>query len=249
MPERPRYLLAKAERLTKPVFVPRAGGEKAHPYEWREQRERLAVRAARVAEAIASLPPRACPEDRSVGLLTLHPSYFAKSYFPSDLLRVSQLRPVGSRPVMVTPEKGKAGASTAIFVAGKRQAFAALADSIPRGDSRNSDLLTIEDFRVPTPDERLRLSDGTESQTRELALKPREFSLLEILARHPGQVFSRVHLLDLAWPRDFDGDERTVDVHIRRLRRELREPSTPQLIHTVHGVGYKLAAPRVLCAA
>jgi len=84
---------------------------------------------------------------------------------------------------------------------------------------------------------------------RELALKPREFRLLEILARHPGQVFSRVHLLDLAWPRDFDGDERTVDVHIRRLRRELREPSTPQLIHTVHGVGYKLAAPRVLRAA
>jgi DNA-binding response OmpR family regulator len=84
---------------------------------------------------------------------------------------------------------------------------------------------------------------------RELALKPREFSLLEILARHPGQVFTRVHLLDLAWPRDFDGDERTVDVHIRRLRCELHEPSTPKLILTVHGVGYKLAAPRVQLAA
>lgn len=170
MPERPRYLLAKAERLTKPVVIPRAGGEKVHPYEWREQRERLAVRAGRVAEAVANLPLRACPEDRSVGLLTLHPSYFAKSYFPSDLLRVSQLRPVGSRPVMVKPDKGKAGASTAIFVAGKRQAFAAFADSIPRGDSRSTELLTIEDFRVPTPDERLRLSTDTESQTLEVIL-------------------------------------------------------------------------------
>jgi DNA-binding response OmpR family regulator len=84
---------------------------------------------------------------------------------------------------------------------------------------------------------------------RELALKPREFSLLEILVRHPGQVFSRVHLLDLVWPREFDGDERTVDVHVARIRRQLREPPSPRLILTVHGVGYKLAAPRVNRAA
>ena len=84
---------------------------------------------------------------------------------------------------------------------------------------------------------------------RELVLKPREFSLLEILAHHPGQVFSRVHLLDLIWPREFDGDERTVDVHVMRIRRELREPRSPRLILTVHGVGYKLAAPRANRAA
>ncbi len=84
---------------------------------------------------------------------------------------------------------------------------------------------------------------------RELALKPREFSLLEILARHPGQVFSRVHLLDLVWPREFEGDERTVDVHVARIRRELNEPRSPRLILTVRGVGYKLAAPRANRAA
>lgn len=78
---------------------------------------------------------------------------------------------------------------------------------------------------------------------RELPLKPREFGLLEILARHPGQVFTRVHLLDLVWPRDFNGAERTVDVHVARIRRELNEPRSPRLILTVHGVGYKLAAP------
>lgn len=84
---------------------------------------------------------------------------------------------------------------------------------------------------------------------RELALKPREYALLEILARHPGQVFSRVHLLELVWPRGFDGDDRTVDVHVARIRRELREPQTPRLVLTVHGVGYKLAAPRANRAA
>jgi DNA-binding response OmpR family regulator len=80
---------------------------------------------------------------------------------------------------------------------------------------------------------------------RELDLKPREFGLLEILARHPGQVFSRAHLLDCVWPRDYDGDERTVDVHIARLRHRLGA----NLIQTVHGVGYKLAAHRVSLAA
>jgi DNA-binding response OmpR family regulator len=86
-------------------------------------------------------------------------------------------------------------------------------------------------------------------QGRELDLKPREFGLLEVLARHPGQVFSRVHLLDLLWPREFEGDERTVDVHVARIRRVLDEPPSPRLIITVHGVGYKLAAPRANRAA
>jgi|SRR6202162_6392898 len=86
-------------------------------------------------------------------------------------------------------------------------------------------------------------------QGRELDLKPREFGLLEVLARHPGQVFSRVHLLDLVWPREFEGDERTVDVHVARIRRVLDEPPSPRLIITVHGVGYKLAAPRANRAA
>ena len=85
---------------------------------------------------------------------------------------------------------------------------------------------------------------------REIDLKSREFDVLELLARHPGQVFTRVHLLDLVWPRDFDGDERTVDVHVARIRRQLGEShQSPKLILTVHGVGYKLAASPASCAA
>jgi len=86
---------------------------------------------------------------------------------------------------------------------------------------------------------RLVVCDG-----REIALKTREFNLLDVLARHAGQVLTRLQLLELAWPENFDGNERTVDVHIRRLRRSLGESQESELISTIHGIGYKLAVPR-----
>lgn len=81
---------------------------------------------------------------------------------------------------------------------------------------------------------------------REIELKTREFDLLTVLARHPGQVFTRAQLLDLIWPRDFDGNDRTVDIHIARLRHKLGQPRPSQgLVLTVQGVGYKLAVSRI----
>jgi len=77
---------------------------------------------------------------------------------------------------------------------------------------------------------------------RPVALKPREFGLLLALARHPGVAFSRPSLLERVWGFDFDGDERTVDVHVRRLRLRIEEQhSFPRCVHTVHGFGYKFA--------
>ncbi|MGH7903431.1 MAG: response regulator [Candidatus Dormibacteraceae bacterium] len=72
-------------------------------------------------------------------------------------------------------------------------------------------------------------------------LRPKEFDLLALLARHPGRVFPRSELLDLVWGYDFPGYTRTVDVHVQQLREKLggagvTEPS----IQTVWGVGYKL---------
>jgi DNA-binding response OmpR family regulator len=85
---------------------------------------------------------------------------------------------------------------------------------------------------------------------RELDLKPREFDLLDVLASHPRRVFTRLQLLDLAWPRDFLGDEKTVDVHISRLRRALGETSSaPSVIAAVHGVGYKFVPDDDRCCA
>lgn len=75
---------------------------------------------------------------------------------------------------------------------------------------------------------------------RSLELKPKEFDLLAFLARNPGQVFTREHLLEKVWGYDYAGDTRTVDVHIRWLREKIETtPSHPRRILTVHGVGYK----------
>ena len=73
-------------------------------------------------------------------------------------------------------------------------------------------------------------------------LKPKEFDLLAFLARNRGHVFSRDALLEKVWGYAFNGDSRTVDVHVRWLREKLEEqPSRPTLIETVRGVGYRLA--------
>ena len=77
-------------------------------------------------------------------------------------------------------------------------------------------------------------------QNVELTLK--EFDLTELLMRNPGKVYSREQLLDLVWGYDYQGDIRTVDVHIRRLREKLeRNPAAPEYIITKLGVGYYFA--------
>jgi DNA-binding response OmpR family regulator len=71
-------------------------------------------------------------------------------------------------------------------------------------------------------------------------LTPTEFKLLEVLARDPGRAFSRLELLDLAFGYDFEGFERTVDVHVKNLRKKIEpDPKHPVYIKTVYGVGYR----------
>ncbi|MEH7106740.1 response regulator transcription factor [Bacillus sp. JJ1764] len=69
-------------------------------------------------------------------------------------------------------------------------------------------------------------------------LTPKEFDLLYYLVEHPRQVFSREQLLERVWGYQFYGDERTVDVHIKRLRKKV-ETTSQTFFHTVWGVGYK----------
>ena len=72
-------------------------------------------------------------------------------------------------------------------------------------------------------------------------LKPLEFDLLAFLVRNRGRAFSRDQLLEKVWEYDYEGDTRTVDVHIRWLREKLEsDPKHPTRILTVRGVGYKL---------
>ena len=74
---------------------------------------------------------------------------------------------------------------------------------------------------------------------REINLTGREFEVLEFLAATPGKVYSREELLHAIWGKDYPGDVRTVDVHVRRLREKLESnPSEPRYVRTKWGTGY-----------
>jgi two-component system OmpR family response regulator len=74
-----------------------------------------------------------------------------------------------------------------------------------------------------------------------LELSPKEFDLLAFLARNKGLVFTRERLLEKVWGYDFAGDTRTVDVHVRWLRKKIEtDPARPGYLVTVRGTGYKL---------
>lgn len=72
----------------------------------------------------------------------------------------------------------------------------------------------------------------------EVALRRKEFDLLNFLNSNRGTVFSRDDLLEKIWGYDYEGDTRTVDVHIRRLREKLNEDKDNSVIETVFGIGY-----------
>jgi len=90
---------------------------------------------------------------------------------------------------------------------------------------------------------RLKIDFGTyqvfvEGRRRELAL--REFELLKFVVQHPMRVYTREQLLDMVWGRDTFVEPRTVDVHVRRLRKHIeRDDANPELILTVRSVGYR----------
>ncbi|MBQ7556778.1 MAG: response regulator transcription factor [Lachnospiraceae bacterium] len=92
------------------------------------------------------------------------------------------------------------------------------------------------DLRLDTENRRIYVKN------REISLTAKEFDVLELLASNPGKVYSRVELLHTVWGRDYPGDERTVDVHIRRLREKIEEsPSEPRYVRTRWGIGYYFA--------
>ncbi|MHB8492089.1 MAG: response regulator transcription factor, partial [Solirubrobacteraceae bacterium] len=73
-------------------------------------------------------------------------------------------------------------------------------------------------------------------------LTPSEYKLLCALAQYPGRVYSRFELINRVQGYDFDGYERTIDAHVKNLRRKIEvDPHDPRYVETVHGVGYRLA--------
>lgn len=96
-----------------------------------------------------------------------------------------------------------------------------------------SNKLQFRDITVDT-DRRTVEKDG-----KYVELTSKEFDILELLIKNPGRVYSRENLLNIIWGYDYQGDIRTVDVHVHRLRDKLEsDPSAPDLIATKWGVGY-----------
>ncbi len=107
-----------------------------------------------------------------------------------------------------------------------------------RGPPRNIELTRIGDLEMDANRRRVRRGN-----TR-IDLTPREFSLLQLLARRKGEVLSRTQIASYVWDMNFDSDTNVVDVAIRRLRSKIDDNFPVKLIHTVRGVGYVLDLKR-----
>ncbi|HYX66040.1 MAG TPA: phosphate regulon transcriptional regulator PhoB [Burkholderiales bacterium] len=103
-----------------------------------------------------------------------------------------------------------------------------------RAPQLSGDAVEIEGLRLDPATHRV--SAGAER----ISLSPSEFKLLHFLLTHPGRVYSRAQLLDQVWGDHVYIEERTVDVHIRRLRKALEPSGHDRLIDTVRGAGYGL---------
>jgi two-component system phosphate regulon response regulator PhoB len=103
-----------------------------------------------------------------------------------------------------------------------------------RAPQRSGDVVEMEGLRLDPASHRVSAGEHR------LTLSPAEFKLLHFLLTHPGRVYSRTQLLDQVWGDHVYIDERTVDVHIRRLRKALEPSGHDKLIDTVRGAGYGL---------
>jgi two-component system phosphate regulon response regulator PhoB len=103
-----------------------------------------------------------------------------------------------------------------------------------RAPQLSGDAVEVEGLRLDPATHRV--SAGTQR----IALSPSEFKLLHFLLTHPGRVYSRAQLLDQVWGDHVYIEERTVDVHVRRLRKALEPSGHDRLIDTVRGAGYGL---------
>ena len=103
----------------------------------------------------------------------------------------------------------------------------------PREKKEVSSIVEKGDLRLDCDSRRLFISG------REVNLTAKEFDLLELLVKNENKVYSRENLLGLVWGKDYPGDVRTVDVHVRRLREKIEtNPSEPKYVDTIWGVGY-----------
>ena len=161
-----RYLIGKGELLTYPIAPPKKNpGEKAHPYTLEEARRALLPQIVATNQAFAELPASACPDGLAVAMVTLHPAYIAKSYFPKHLLQAAGLQHLGSRTQRVRPRKQAStkappeADTTQLFVAGERSVLRDLGDYAQRLEPATREAMEfaqIESIAPMNPVDRIR---------------------------------------------------------------------------------------------
>jgi two-component system OmpR family response regulator len=105
---------------------------------------------------------------------------------------------------------------------------------VRRGAGERPAVLEVGDLRLDPATHRVS-RDGTE-----ISLSAKEFALLEVFMRHPGEAISRFQLLEHAWDYDYENRSNVVDVYVRYLRKKVDRPFGTDSIETVRGVGYRL---------
>jgi two-component system phosphate regulon response regulator PhoB len=103
------------------------------------------------------------------------------------------------------------------------------------GKLQGSSSIVLGDLTLDTEQHRLSVGD------QQLEVSPTEFRLMHFFMSHPDKVYSRTQLLDQVWGRSVYIEERTIDVHIRRLRKILSEHNREELVQTVRGFGYRFS--------
>lgn len=175
MAEQTRFLIGRGERLTSDVDVRKPSGPKRHPYTLVEAKGALLPQFEATAKAMEKLPEAVCPGGNAVALVTLHPAYLAKSYYPHAFLKEAGLEAVGSRAREVTPRKpivrkdrekeaekepaSQIAVSTQLYVSGSVATFEALPGRLTKareGTHFAEDVIKVEELRVQAPEERVR---------------------------------------------------------------------------------------------
>ena len=199
------------------------------------------LRALRAHEATEAIPvmmltAKGTEFDKVVGLDAGADDYLSKPYGMMELIsRVNALVRRASRPAHVSGKGTGAGAAGAPGTAGVASAARAAA-SASAGASDEDDALHVGSIEL-SPLARTAAVGGVE-----LALTRKEFDLLRFLMENRGRVLSREQLLEAVWGTSFVGETRTVDMHVKTLRRKLAEasPGAEEAIVTVRGSGYRL---------
>lgn len=130
------FIIGYGETLTREVSIKSGSGPKGHPYTYSEARKKFVSDLERVIEEIESKPVQQCANGEVVIKFIQHPSYLAKSYYPSKLFKRFGVKDVGSKAVKVKPRKWaikkhpEEGLASCIFVSGKKSQFKAMLDSV-----------------------------------------------------------------------------------------------------------------------